>query len=495
MPDQTTILSLPYILPAQAQKHVTHNEALRVLDVLVQLGVQDRNRTIAPSAPPAGARHIVAAGASGDWTGKSGQIAVWEGNAWAFFAPLPGWRAHIETEGVDASFDGTVWVSAAERPLQVTQLGVSASPDATNRLSVSSPASLLNHAGAGHQIKVNKAAATDTAALLFQTNFSGRAEMGTTGSDDFVIKVSPDGTTFNDGVVIARSTGIATLPRGVRLPAGTALAPAVSFSADPDTGISNPAANQIGFAVGGVQRVLLSGTTLDVSGLITGTAVTQARDDTTANRLLKVGDFGIGGVSAAATLSNIDSYTSPIGVFTSSNVSTAGTLLTGSTGADTLLNLHCSPNQTTQIVSVSNAAGHLWHRRSTGSTSWNPWRRLYDFSNVLGTVSQTAGVPTGALIESGSNANGFFTRFASGMMICRNSLTMSAGAAVTWTFPSVFAEAPTVTGTAIGTVLSAVMQDTVATTTTVALSARDAASARRADVVHLVAIGRWSLMT
>ena len=35
MSDATTHLLLPYILAAQAQKHVTHNEALRLLDAMV----------------------------------------------------------------------------------------------------------------------------------------------------------------------------------------------------------------------------------------------------------------------------------------------------------------------------------------------------------------------------------------------------------------------------------------------------------------------------
>lgn len=46
--DATPLLSLPLILPAQAQKHVTHNESLRLLDILVHLAVLDRDR----SAPP-----------------------------------------------------------------------------------------------------------------------------------------------------------------------------------------------------------------------------------------------------------------------------------------------------------------------------------------------------------------------------------------------------------------------------------------------------------
>ncbi len=79
--------------------------------------------------------------------------------------------------------------------------------DATNRLSINSPSSLFNHAGAGHQVKVNKAAATDTGSFLFQTGFSGRAEFGLTGSDDFQIKVSGDGATWFNALQLERTSG------------------------------------------------------------------------------------------------------------------------------------------------------------------------------------------------------------------------------------------------------------------------------------------------
>jgi hypothetical protein len=82
-----------------------------------------------------------------------------------------------------------------------------ATADATNRLSLNAPASLFNHAGAGHQIKVNKAAATDTGSFLFQTGFSGRAEFGLTGSDDFQIKVSGDGATWFNALQLERTSG------------------------------------------------------------------------------------------------------------------------------------------------------------------------------------------------------------------------------------------------------------------------------------------------
>lgn len=38
--------------------------------------------------------------------------------------------------------------------------------------------------------------------------------------------------------------------------------------------------------------------------------------------------------------------------------------------------------------------------------------------NLVGTVSESGGVPTGAVVERGSNANGEYVRFADGTQIC-----------------------------------------------------------------------------
>jgi hypothetical protein len=92
-----------------------------------------------------------------------------------------------------------------------------ATADATNRLSINAPASLFNNAGAGHQIKVNKAAATDTGSFLFQTGFSGRAEFGLTGSDDFQIKVSADGATWFDALQLERTSGRVSVMAALQL--------------------------------------------------------------------------------------------------------------------------------------------------------------------------------------------------------------------------------------------------------------------------------------
>lgn len=204
MSENTTILSLPLIQAAQAQKHITHNEAIRILDAIVQPVVADLDRTAPPQAPENGDRHIVAAGATGDWAGQDGTIAVRQDQAWAFFAPQVGWKVHVVALGGDVTFDGSDWRGAS-----FATLGINAEADTTNRLAVSGAATLLNHDGAGHQLKLNKAGHAETNSLLFQTAFSGRAEMGCAGEDAFSIKVSADGADFVTALRFDPVTGMA----------------------------------------------------------------------------------------------------------------------------------------------------------------------------------------------------------------------------------------------------------------------------------------------
>jgi len=68
--DQTPNLRLPYIAPSQAQKHVTHNEAIRALDALVQLSVISSTDQVPPAEPAEGDRYIVPSAGTGEWSGK-----------------------------------------------------------------------------------------------------------------------------------------------------------------------------------------------------------------------------------------------------------------------------------------------------------------------------------------------------------------------------------------------------------------------------------------
>lgn len=72
---------------------------------------------------------------------------------------------------------------------------------------------------------------------------------------------------------------------------------------------------------------------------------------------------------------------------------------------------------------------------------------FYQRSNILGIVSQAAGVPTGSIIERGSNANGEYVRWADGTQRCR--FLHGGTGRVTWTFPAPFIAAPIVEATPV----------------------------------------------
>jgi Protein of unknown function (DUF2793) len=215
MPD-TLHLGLPLIEAAQSQKHVTHNEALAELDAAVHLSVISRALAAPPAAPADGDRYLIASGPGGAWAGHAGEISHWLDGAWRFFVPGVGWRCWSEAEAKLLVFDGAIWrdVAVADELQNVSLVGVNATADAANRLTVSSAAVLLNHAGAGHRLKINKSAAADTASILFQDGFSGRAEFGLAGDDDFHVKVSADGSLWTAAITIDRETGVVNFPAG-----------------------------------------------------------------------------------------------------------------------------------------------------------------------------------------------------------------------------------------------------------------------------------------
>ena len=105
----TPNLILPLIDAAQAQKHVTHNQAIQKLDAITQLAVLERTLTTPPGSPVDGERHIVAASATGAWAGKDFNIAAWQDGAWAFYPPREGWLCWVLAETRALIFTGGAW--------------------------------------------------------------------------------------------------------------------------------------------------------------------------------------------------------------------------------------------------------------------------------------------------------------------------------------------------------------------------------------------------
>ncbi|MEJ1158009.1 DUF2793 domain-containing protein [Prosthecomicrobium sp. N25] len=216
----TPRLALPLIEAAQAQKHVTHNEALDALDALVQAVVQDRDLAAPPSSPAEGNAWIVAAAPTGAWAGRAGQIAVWLAGAWTFLPPGTGWRVWVADEARLFVWTGSVWQDlvaaalAATTALQnVALLGIGTTADATNPLAAKINKALFSarriaEGGTGDlRATIDKEAATRTGSILFQTNFSGRGEIGLVGTDDLSLRVSPDGSTWTEALRCVAATG------------------------------------------------------------------------------------------------------------------------------------------------------------------------------------------------------------------------------------------------------------------------------------------------
>lgn len=108
-------LSLPFLQPGQAQKEMTHNEALQAIDILVQPVAESADAATPPAAPLEGQCWIIAPPGSGAWDGRAGQIAQWTAGGWRFAAAAGGWRCHVRDRGTDMVHDGSGWAESGLR--------------------------------------------------------------------------------------------------------------------------------------------------------------------------------------------------------------------------------------------------------------------------------------------------------------------------------------------------------------------------------------------
>lgn len=82
---------------------------LKRLGAVVGLSVIDRNLTTPPGSPTNGDRYIIPSGATGDWSGKTDQIAVCVAGAWEYYAPKIGWLCYVEDEEKLTVYKSTGW--------------------------------------------------------------------------------------------------------------------------------------------------------------------------------------------------------------------------------------------------------------------------------------------------------------------------------------------------------------------------------------------------
>ncbi|WP_062113718.1 DUF2793 domain-containing protein [Aureimonas sp. AU40] len=248
-------LDLPFVLPQQAQKHLTVNDAMRRLDAIVQTAVFSASTVSEPAAARAGDLYILPPSATGArWSAmKTGALALFEDGAFVEMAPVAGQIAYVVDTGAFLLFDGASWTDRPFRPRQADHFAVNADPSDANRLTVAADSELLTHdartPGSGDARKViNKAGSARTASVVFQSAFSGRAEIGLAGSDDLTIRVSADGSAFRDALRISAANG--------RVALGRAEAPVCALDVGGPVRVASYARNALPSPAGGSGQIV-----------------------------------------------------------------------------------------------------------------------------------------------------------------------------------------------------------------------------------------------
>lgn len=223
--DITHRYQLPYLMPAQAQKHVTVNEAIRMLDAVIAPRVLSQTVAAEPVTPVAGDAYILPASPTGtSWSSlNEHDLVVFQDEAWNSYTPKEGWRVYDGSSASFVVFDGSVWKPEEELVSELQNLvylGVGISADASNPFSARLNAALwtalfTGDGGTGDlRYTLNKEASSNVLSLLMQSGWSGRVELGLIGDDDLSVKVSDDGSSWTEALRIDHTSGEVLFPAG-----------------------------------------------------------------------------------------------------------------------------------------------------------------------------------------------------------------------------------------------------------------------------------------
>lgn len=106
---RTAQFNLPLVMPSQAQKHVTVNEALVRLDAVAQLRVKSTTAANPPVTGADGEAYLIPTEATGAWLGRAGEIAIWNNGGWIYLPAKQGWQAWDEARSTRVFHDGKTW--------------------------------------------------------------------------------------------------------------------------------------------------------------------------------------------------------------------------------------------------------------------------------------------------------------------------------------------------------------------------------------------------
>jgi hypothetical protein len=239
--------------------------------------------------------------------------------------------------------------------------------------------------------------------------------------------------------------------------------------------------------------------------MLTGEDLTVGVQDTTAGRVLKVGDFGVNGGDAVL----LDAAVNWDTIFTPSEYYIPGASGTNnpSAAANLFLKVTRSSGNIWKQYAYQLGAARYWSR-AYNNGAWTAWDKNVGRGDIVGTVGWANSQPSGAIVEYGTNANGQYVRYADGTQICWKRVgldgsSLSAGTSLFGTnaygggsYPAAFNGIPTVTAAAqyygnaaIAYIASCYTQPTQASWGNWRALSVDSLSL--GGSINLVAIGRW----
>ncbi len=186
-------LGFAYLEASQAQKHVTVNEALRLIDAALQFSVIDRDLTGPPGSPSEGDQYIPAATATGDWATFEDDIAIYVDGGWQFLAPQEGWRAWLRDEDIEVHWTGSAWI---EYPAQKETFVIACSDETTDLATGTGVASFrMPYPFTVTEVRASVATAPTGAALTVDINEGGTSILSTKLTIDASEKTSESAAT------------------------------------------------------------------------------------------------------------------------------------------------------------------------------------------------------------------------------------------------------------------------------------------------------------
>jgi hypothetical protein len=106
----TARLQLPYILTSQAQKEVTHNSALNLLDIFTRPSVLEMDKDTPPVSPTVGDCYVVGGSPTDEFVSHEDEIACYTDNGWIFAAPFKWLDVVNDDDDTRYTYDGSAWV-------------------------------------------------------------------------------------------------------------------------------------------------------------------------------------------------------------------------------------------------------------------------------------------------------------------------------------------------------------------------------------------------